>query len=340
MNNDFHIILIYKNLKGEISTSEKQRLDLWMENPEHAEIERNLRNDWHLSGNYEPQIMVDDIDLEEEYALLQDRIKQDANHQSKTVQLKPRKNAWMKYAAAIALLIVAGLCIFNPLGSGDVHMANYTTSDNEIKVITLSDGTEVTLNENSTFTYPESFPNDSRKVILDGEAFFDVAHNPEKPFSIETPHTITTVLGTSFNLEDYNDADFASVAVVTGKVRFEDKENDENQSILTKGNRAKFVKTTQLIITEEINAINDNSWNTNILTFNDTPMENIILDIEHHFGISIDYSESITNCSSTSRFNLNKTDLDGILNDLSNAFQADLEKVNNDKYIIKGGTCK
>ncbi len=57
MKNDSYISLIYKRLQKEISESENKDLQSWLDaNPEHEEIERNLRNEWHLSGNYEPSI--------------------------------------------------------------------------------------------------------------------------------------------------------------------------------------------------------------------------------------------------------------------------------------------
>ena len=60
MNHETYIILIYKNLEGTITPSEKEELDLWIEaSPENEEIERNLRMERMLSGNYEPQIKVD-----------------------------------------------------------------------------------------------------------------------------------------------------------------------------------------------------------------------------------------------------------------------------------------
>lgn len=341
MDIDNYIILIYKNLKGEISASEKEQLNVWLENPENEEIERNLRNEWHLSGNYEPQIRTDDIDLEEEYQHLKNRIDStEKSTSTKVVSLKPRNTAWMRYAAAFTILLVASVWIYSTFNIPVTELATIETTKGETKEIQLTDGTIVTLNENSRLSYPEEFLEGNRKVELQGEAFFDVAHNPETPFQIKTSHTLATVLGTSFNIEDYHNDDKVVLAVYDGKVKFEDKNNSSTQATLAKGQKANYSKTYKRIETATFSYLNDNSWKTHVLTFNDTPLKNVVADIEEYFGYSIKVSPSIANCTFNSRIDLKQISFTDILENISTSFQAKILNPSNDAYEIVEGKCK
>ena len=96
----------------------------------------------------------------------------------------------------------------------------------------LADGTHVWLNAESELTYPTRFPNDIREVKLKGEAYFDVAKNPEKPFRVLTNEIEVKVLGTSFNVSAYESERFTSVTLVGGSVAVQtDKGNISGLSL-------------------------------------------------------------------------------------------------------------
>ena len=84
--------------------------------------------------------------------------------------------------------------------------------------ITLSDGTHIWLNSGSQLSYPTEFLGKTREVLLSGEAFFDVKHNPEKPFYVITRELKIRVLGTSFNVSAYDEDVTAQAILITGKV--------------------------------------------------------------------------------------------------------------------------
>ena len=71
--------------------------------------------------------------------------------------------------------------------------------------VVLEDGTKVYLNSSSTLEYPTSFTGDSRQVVLEGEAYFEVTHDPDKPFIVKTSDMNIVVRGTSFNVNAYSD---------------------------------------------------------------------------------------------------------------------------------------
>lgn len=85
--------------------------------------------------------------------------------------------------------------------------------------LTLSDGTKVWLNANSTLYYPSAFRGLERSVELSGEAYFEVAKNEKMPFIVKTKTTQTRVLGTHFNISAYNDDDFEKTTLAEGAVK-------------------------------------------------------------------------------------------------------------------------
>ncbi len=343
MDRDLYILLIYKELKGEISEEESHTLTEWLDaDPEHLEIERNIRLDWQLSGNYEPNIK---LDLEEEFSFLQSRIEADEQsvpkEEAKVVGIDNKKKSgntgkWLALAASIALFIAAGFWVFN----NSMPKENWeymATAENETKSVVLPDGTEVILNENSRLDYPDKFLGDSRQIELKGEAFFDVVRNVSQPFKIISPTMETTVLGTSFNLEDYPEKDEALLSVFTGKVKFGRKENPEGALILEEGENAFFVKSKDELFKMGKSHINANAWYTQVLTFKNRPLPEVIDDLAHHFDVTIGLHESLVNC----RFNsvYKNPDLERILVNLSSIYKAEWKKTNEGRYTIGEGSC-
>src|SRR5690606_14624145 len=98
---------------------------------------------------------------------------------------------------------------------------------------TLSDGTKVWLNAGSMLRYPLHFPADKRVVTLEGEAFFDVSHDAERPFTVQVNGTDIEVLGTQFNVNSYTNV---TATLVEGAVKIA---NDTGQQLLKPGQEAR-----------------------------------------------------------------------------------------------------
>lgn len=141
-----------------------------------------------------------------------------ARHVAKLLKESKRENAngpkrnyatWYKYAgyaACLVLMFALAYKLTAPQSQEVAEISKITmaTSIGENKTLTLSDGTKVTLNANTSLSYPEEFTGESREVSLRGEAFFDVSHNPDKPFMVATGNGMKIqVLGTEFNVKSY-----------------------------------------------------------------------------------------------------------------------------------------
>lgn len=123
---------------------------------------------------------------------------------------------YYKYAVAAAIALIVGLgVLLRPQANPEEFMLMKTSSVTDS--LKLNDGTIVYLAANSTFKYPKKFSSSTRAVsLLKGNAFFNVAKDPDHPFIVSAAKLTTKVLGTSFHISLDNDQ--SSVTVITGKV--------------------------------------------------------------------------------------------------------------------------
>lgn len=134
---------------------------------------------------------------------------------------------WMKLAASVLLLVAAGTMIFLGIANRDTnqYMAISNGSENLTLVKTLEDGSVAYLADNSTLSLPSAFSPDERRVIVKGEIYFDVAHNPVQPFRVEAGNTLIEVLGTSFSVKTISN-DQLEIFVESGLVKVNAGKNE------------------------------------------------------------------------------------------------------------------
>lgn len=239
------------------------------------------------------------------------------------------------YAAAAAVLILLGVGIYSwffKSGSDAPPMIVFETGIGEQKHIKLDDGTQVWLNAKSRLTYPKAFSEDKRRVTLSGEAFFDVAKNPFKPFVIKTDELLTTVLGTSFNVKSYPEDETTAVGVVTGSVRV----------AAIKAQRAAVLKPEQMItldksagtfkrIAMDKGAL---SWRMGRLSFDDITIYELTKMLERHYDAVFEFhTETIKNRHISGQLKLDSLDM--ILKNLS--FLTDLKflRIEQKRILVK-----
>ena len=143
--------------------------------------------------------------------------------------------SFIRIAAAVFLIITIGISVWK-LNTNEVseNQVTVVTGRTQQKRIILSDGSVVLLGPSAKLCYPKAFASNSRHIELkEGEAFFDIAHQEKRPFTVHTSAGVDIkVLGTSFKVKAYQGNKHLEVAVVTGKVAV------SNQ----KGNLATLVK--------------------------------------------------------------------------------------------------
>lgn len=211
-----------------------------------------------------------------------------------------------KVAASIVLLFGLGYLFFMiaPINNAKeipVEEVVLQTEWGQKMNLTLPDGTQVHLNSGTTIKFPKKFSAQSREVKLNGEAFFEVAKNPNKPFIIQTGEVNTRVHGTSFNINNYDDKDRVEVTVATGKVEVS---SNEEKVFLTQNDQAIFDRTTKNIRKEHVNAADYLYWKKGIINFKDAPLAEALEALERWYGVSfIVKNEKVKRCHITASFN-------------------------------------
>lgn len=152
--------------------------------------------------------------------------------------------------------------------------------------VVLADGTKVWLNSASRLIYPQSFMGKERRVVLSGEAFFDVAHDAERPFIVETSRMNVKVLGTRFNVNDYDDNEEVSTTLVNGSVEI--VSGGQQAFRLVPGEQA-YGKENELE-KREVNVRLYTSWIDGKFLFNNTKLEEIAKQISRWYDVEIFFS--------------------------------------------------
>ena len=187
------------------------------------------------------------------------------------------------WAAAAVLLIAAFIGFYwisiNPTPKLVAH------SDSVIQTITLEDGTQVTLRPYSEL-YELASSNTERSYSLNGEGFFDVKSDADRPFSVQAGNGLVTVLGTRFNVSNWGSS--IQVYLEEGSIRFES--STQNAVVLQPGQRSELSRGT---ITNPVNTLADEytDWLSNTIVFNASNPEDVVAEIGQHFNITININQ-------------------------------------------------
>ena len=309
-HNDLDVI-IAKYLCGEASPEEAMMLDEWRKSS-------NL-NERHFLTSQKSFNLIDKtttlvINSDAAWTNIQEKIN--------------KKN--FNYSKLILLAILTLL-----LTSTAYYFYNQYEQDKEIKAIdvvvnsTLPDHSIVSLDKNSSITLEEDFGTKSRKLVLKGKGTFSVEHDDEKPFIIQTDGVFIEDLGTKFSVTNYPESDTVYVIVEEGIVRLYDQ--DGNEIIIKAGEKAWYVKSKKLIITNSGARIVK-------FDFNDTKLQDVVNLIHDTYGESISLSpSSIGECKITTQFF--DEDFSTIITILAETLDFTYE-YKEGKYIIEGKPCQ
>jgi transmembrane sensor len=189
-----------------------------------------------------------------DFKIWKNSVRSEQENERLTKKLKLR-NIYRIAAVLLFLIANASVLVFlfpAKISSGFTEVIAPLGSRTQLK---LADGTQVWLNAGSTLKYANNFSKENRSVQIEGEAFFDVTHDPSHPFIVNASSINLTVLGTAFNIRAYRDENNIETTLVRGKVEIE-KVNpaDGEQKIVLKPNeKATYSKNeNKLIVSNEI----------------------------------------------------------------------------------------
>lgn len=206
----------------------------------------------------------------------------------------------------------------------------------------LSDGSVVWLKGKSTLDFPKTFTGGTREVRLTGEAFFEIAKDPERPFIIHSANLTTRVLGTSFNIKDYKELESMEVAVVTGKVSVSANagvREGPSEIILTPYQKATYSKEKKFIVETESREIKTyQSLAKTKLIFKEAPLQDILFLLNDTYDVNIRLgNDAMARCMITA--DLTGEPLMVSLKILSKAIGAEYEIKGRD-IVLRGSGCR
>lgn len=237
---------------------------------------------------------------------------------------KPTRSLWRKsvfrWVASIIVMLGIGSIVWNNQGKGDVSYEDLVASIGDksafierinlneapLKVV-LEDGSVITLEKNSKLSFPVHFDKNKRTVILSGEAFFEIAKNPNKPFYVYANEIVTKVLGTSFRIQAFDKEKKVLVKVRTGKVsvynqrsvNLSDPETNgivlmpNQQATYSRGdkNLSKSLVQSPVLLLDRLP-----------VQFDEVPISQVLEVIEKRYGVKIIYNEEVlADCYITTR---------------------------------------
>ena len=243
----------------------------------------------------------------------------------------PRRS-WLRVAAVAVLVAALGTLFWTTL---DPESTQFATQLGERTTVELPDGTTVELNNNSTLTYTGDF---DRRVELTGEAYFNVAADPDHPFYIETAESEVKVLGTEFNLRAYPGEPCVEVHVNEGRVRFDCKSTGETLE-LTRDHRAALWMDGMTMDRRTDVSANATAWKRGSLRFRKSSMKEVFADASRFFGRNIDFNEAeLTDCHLNGRYRADEWETFRAA--LESNLALEIEENSDGSIKISGGHCK
>ncbi len=273
--------LIGKFLSGEATVSEAEELMNWRkEDPKNEEEYLLVLATWGHSFNE-----IDQFEKvkEEAFEEVQATINQTKGGRSFSL--------YMLTGVAAMLLMALGIVYFSGILETESPEMISVNSGGLKKEIALPDGTKVLLNKASEISYRKNFEGAVRDVSFKGEAYFEVAKNPNKPFVIKAGNSKTRVLGTAFNLNTTNEESI-QIIVTEGQVQFSDLA-EQQKEFLQVGEKAELKTASLKIVKEKVTDENAMAWKTGKLKFNQTKLADAVKLLNDYYGVSITYEREL-----------------------------------------------
>lgn len=217
-------------------------------------------------------------------------------------RIQPRRRNMVSFWRPVA--IAAGLAALVSLGAALYTGLKYRAADNflrtaELTTITssrgtgtqtvLPDGTHACLNAGSSLRFGRDFGREDREVTLEGEGYFEVAKDAEKPFRVHAGNTCTTVTGTIFNIRSYADEPEISVSLLEGSVLLS---APAGEVVLHPGNCAVVSRKNGRIRMDQAN-LSVADWTKGKIVFSDKTLPEVLADIQRAYGVRFVYEQGI-----------------------------------------------
>jgi ferric-dicitrate binding protein FerR (iron transport regulator) len=283
--------IILKYLAGNLKNPEKDRLFNWIkEDKENEILFSKLKNRNALISHHIKNQAIIEPDINKEFQLFQYKTEKSNKIPNISTVWKIKSYWWI---AASLLLFLYGLAASYSLitAKQTVEYHSISTQKGEKSKLTLSDGTIIWLNSESKVEYPADIKRKHVEILLDGEAYFDVAENTKRNFIVKTSSIDIAVTGTRFNVKSYNNENTVEATLEKGEIIITGNIGNKkiNQPVILKPNeQARLIKNRK-----QIEITNNNE--KNIRTIDTTPIsERNILDEKNEIHPELRIHENVT----------------------------------------------
>lgn len=307
LSDEAFFILCTREVSGETTPEEKRQLEELLEDPDNRRIFDSFKGAWddykdpYADASYAPSEIA--------WQRLQKRLGLDETVETSAPVVKPRQAAAKKrllplfdrhpimaWTAAAAACFVLGSALSVTLTTGPesgtgttaLPLKIYATLNAQQTDVTLPDGSNVRLNADTRLTLSAGFGQSSRSVSLSGEAFFNVSHDPERPFIVTANDIQTTVLGTQFNIRAFEDDHRTTVTLLTGKVEVQvaDNANGSTDALTLEPNQQyRYDEQSKAGSVVVVNPQAAMSWMQNKLIFDDEPLDQVLKTLGRHYDV-------------------------------------------------------
>jgi transmembrane sensor len=331
----YFIDLVARYFSGELTEEEIRILSgLVAASAENKKLFEDYSKTWQL---IEQETIEKSVDTDNEWSQFITPLKErsltevEADFINKTPVRNMNFVRFARIAAVFIVLVLSSIWLYSYLNKPQEKIL--MASDNTIEA-TLPDGTHVTLNNGSTINYPSKFSKDKRKISLQGEAYFDVAHDAAQPFVITSGNVCIEVLGTSFYVNTDGANGNIEVILTTGKVAVYYADKPDQKVILSPGERVEFPKEeadfSKTVNTDE----NYMAWKTKKIVFSDQTLNQIVAQLNKVYHTNISISQpNIGDCRMTATFD--NQELDAVLHVIKATLDVEIHKKGN-TFVISG----
>ncbi|WP_187774907.1 FecR family protein [Pedobacter sp. BS3] len=314
-------LLITRYLASHTSDEENKVIEQWIEQ---SEDNKRTFQAINLIWN-KGRVPVSAEETEQALKKVRARLRIGENKKSAVRKLV----VWSRQIAA-AILVVGIACFIYYQRHRIVYLTKTTTST--IDSVRLSDGSVIYLSLHSKLRYPEHITGKQRQVFLEaGEAFFKIARDTTRPFSVEINDSKVTVLGTSFNIR--NMPQDVELSVNTGKVLFELLNDDNSKTLLTHGMAVAYNRVTHAVRHFSSVNMNNTFWMNKELNFENASLTEVFKSLENAYNVKFVVPDSIRTFN---KFNaeFKNTSLENVLKVLRKVYPVDINR-QGDEIIIR-----
>ncbi len=330
--------IVLKYLTGDCSDEELVMIDQWLD-------EKSENREWlfELKSLWDRRTIADFSRreyLDYHFNEVLRKIELQENSLSTPASSKNRFLIAASLIAAASVLLFGVFIVSRNIGmvSKENYIVESVSSADSIRRIVLPDKSVVWLGADSKIEYLPSFSDKERKIILSGEAYFDVRKDSTRPFRVQTPEFTVKVLGTKFNVSSFNNMESAGATLFSGSIVIE---NDKEQELLllTPGQKLSYSKDKRQMLIETVSKDNGAVLLTknNFITFNSASVTALVKKLEYAYGISLNLDKRLLDSDLTYSGVLPRQDsIELVLKGLQNVIPFTFEHLDDGSFFLTG----